>query len=147
MAQLCPVCMNEIPVNTSSCPSCGYKLLGSTQAFDPIVLESDAGAVVDTVHRTAVLKIVRGPQKGLTYALTEDSYDLGRNPHCAVFLNDMTVSRLHAFIVKEGGSYVLRDNHSYNGVWVNNVNVESKLLAHGDFIQIGAFCLRYEESR
>jgi len=147
MAQTCPVCMNEVPNSLGSCPSCGYKLLGSTQAFDPIQLEADAPVQGDVTSAQAILKIVRGPQKGLSYTLSEESYDLGRSPHCSVFLNDMTVSRLHAFIVKDGCSYLIRDNHSYNGVWVNNVNVESKALEHGDFIQIGTFCLRYEESR
>ena len=147
MTQTCPVCMNKVPSNLGSCPSCGYKLLGSTQAFDPIQLDADSREQGIGASPHALLKIVRGPQIGLTYTLTEESYDLGRSPHCAVFLNDMTVSRLHAFVVKDGNRYLIRDNHSYNGVWVNNVSVESKSLAHGDIIQIGTFCLRYEESR
>ncbi len=147
MTQTCPVCMNKVPGNLGSCPSCGYKLLGSTQAFDPIQLAADSREQGTGASPHALLKIVRGPQIGLTYTLTEESYDLGRSPHCAVFLNDMTVSRLHAFVVKDGNRYLIRDNHSYNGVWVNNVSVDSKSLAHGDIIQIGTFCLRYEESR
>lgn len=147
MTQTCPVCMQEVAANMGSCPSCGYKLLGSTQAFDPIKLDAETQDQDAESNPHAVLKIVRGPQKGLSYSLTEESYDLGRSPHCAVFLNDMTVSRLHAFLVKDGNRYLVRDNNSYNGVWVNNVNVDFKPLAHGDFIQIGTFCFRYEESR
>jgi len=147
MTQVCPVCKNEVTVGEAVCSACGYKLLGATQAFQPIVIEGEAASSAENERPNSVLKIVRGPQRGVSYALTEELYDLGRSPHCAVFLNDMTVSRLHAFIVKEGSGYLVRDNNSYNGVWVNNQNVESKRLEHGDCIQVGTFCLRYEESK
>lgn len=147
MSKACPVCMSQIASDMGTCPSCGFKLLGSTQEFHPIVLDDQLAAPSETASSTVSLKIVRGPQKGLAYTLTEDEYDVGRSPHSAIFLNDMTVSRLHAYIRREGSSYVVRDNNSYNGVWVNNENVESKVLEHGDFIQIGTFCLRYEEAK
>ena len=70
---------------------------------------------------------------------------VGRDPRCDVFLNDMTVSRLHAEIEVKPDGCVLRDNNSFNGVWVNDRTVETCLLKPGDLIQIGAFCLMYRE--
>ena len=65
---------------------------------------------------------------------------------CDVFLNDMTVSREHAVIEPSTGTFSIRDTNSFNGVWVNNANIEeSYTLVHGDIIQIGAFCLLYQE--
>ncbi len=53
---------------------------------------------------------------------------------------------MHATIEPEDGGYVIRDANSFNGVWVNNENVEARTLRPGDFIQIGTFCLQYEEN-
>ena len=53
---------------------------------------------------------------------------------------------MHARLHREGSCFVISDENSFNGVWVNNSNVETKALSSGDFIQIGAFCLVYEES-
>ena len=44
------------------------------------------------------------------------------------------------------GGYVIRDANSFNGVWVNNDSVEARALRPGDFIQIGTFCMQYEEN-
>ena len=63
-----------------------------------------------------------------------------------IFLNDMTVSRMHATIEQENGCYVIRDANSFNGVWVNNDSVEARALRPGDFVQIGTFCMQYEEN-
>lgn len=58
----------------------------------------------------------------------------------------MTVSRSHAAVEREGDAYVIRDDNSFNGVWINGANVEAKVLVPGDLIQIGSFCLRYDEA-
>ena len=145
MTEICPVCRMEVAPGLGACPTCGFRLLGKTQAFKPISLgESDEMASPAPVTEAA-LKVVRGPQRGVVYQLGDESLTLGRSPQCSIFLNDMTVSRLHASLRREGGCYVITDENSYNGVWVNNRNVETKALASGDFIQIGTFCLLYEE--
>ena len=35
MASTCPVCMAPLPEGANACPTCGFKLLGKTQAFKP----------------------------------------------------------------------------------------------------------------
>lgn len=147
MSKTCPVCMSEIQSSLGTCPTCGFKLLGSTQEFQPIMLDDHTAPQAEAASPNVTLKVVRGLQKGTVYTLLDAEYEIGRSPQSAIFLNDMTVSRLHAHIRREGARYVIHDNNSYNGVWVNNENVESKVLEHGDFIQIGTFCLRYEEAR
>ena len=86
------------------------------------------------------------PQVGITFDLGAEELTVGRSPHCSIFLNDMTVSRMHATIEPEAGCYVIRDANSFNGVWVNNDSVDApRKLCNGDVIQIGAFCLLYQE--
>ena len=93
-----------------------------------------------------VLTIIKGPQSGNTFELCDSVTSIGRDPANEIFLNDMTVSRMHATIEQENGCYVIRDANSFNGVWVNNDSVEARALRPGDFIQIGTFCMQYEEN-
>lgn len=134
----CPICQSEIADAQGACPACGFRLSGATVEFEPIKVEEvaldDAPAPTD-----ALLRMVRGPQVGLTYPLGEDETTIGRNPNCDIFLNDMTVSRMHASIVREGETFVVEDAESYNGVWVNNRSITRKALEPGDFIQFGKF--------
>ncbi|WP_165044138.1 FHA domain-containing protein [Adlercreutzia sp. ZJ138] len=147
MNVLCPVCNNDFDAALNgACPFCGFKLAESTQRFEPIVLTDVTNTRMAPVRSSASLRVVRGPQTGIEFRLEGDSIRLGRNPHCEIFLNDMTVSRDHATIERSNsGSYAIVDNHSYNGLWVNNENVDAAELKSGDFIQIGSFCLVYQE--
>ena len=147
MSENCPICNSPLPEGAGACPMCGFKLLGSTQSFKP--LEFVGGEVVPAAIETpadAILRVVRGPQIETVFKLGTDEVCVGRSPHCDIFLNDMTVSREHASIVPDGKSYRISDSNSNNGVWINNKNVDSSLLHDGDIIQIGVFCLLYQES-
>lgn len=147
MSEQCPVCGHEINPQDATCPTCGFRLAGATQAFSPIDLHlSEQNQEESSSPLTATLHIVRGPQVGVSITLGSEPITIGRSPRCTLFLNDMTVSRMHATIEPEAGSYVIRDEHSFNGLWVNNESVEARALRPGDFIQIGTFCLQYEEN-
>lgn len=142
--QVCPVCSTEVSELESSCPACGFKLAGSTQSFKPISLDDqDTVAVADEMR--ASLRVARGPQIGTVYYLGDGTKKIGRNPQCDIFLNDMTVSRLHAVIKKKGNQYRIIDKNSFNGLWVNNEEIsEETVLSQGDVVQIGVFCLVFE---
>ncbi len=101
--------------------------------------------ISDREDPKAVLRVVRGPQVGSVYKLDKETVTLGRNPQCDIFLNDMTVSRMHAQLDYNSGCFIIKDVDSYNGVWVNNQNIDSKTLRSGDLIQIGKFAFIYEE--
>lgn len=59
-------------------------------------------------------------------------------------LRDMNVSRRHFRIERHQGlGYVLRDERSRNGTFVNGVSVLDKVLAQGDRIQVGGSCLTF----
>lgn len=145
MSDICPVCGNPIGAREVLCPSCGYRLQGTTQRFMPVTLGDEALVSSPKAAESAALRVVRGPQAGVTFALEGDSLSVGRSPQCDIFLNDMTVSRRHATIKRVDAGYLIVDEHSFNGVWVNNENVESHLLRAGDIVQVGAFCLLYQE--
>lgn len=141
----CPVCQGPLSEGAEACPCCGFNLHGATRRFEPVPLEPDLAAAAVPTGCDATLQVVRGPSAGVVYRLCGDELTIGRTPQCSVFLNDMTVSRLHARLRREGDAYVLSDENSFNGVWVNNQSVESKALSSGDFIQIGTFSLLYDQ--
>lgn len=146
MKEMCPVCNNEVQANAAACPICGFKFLGSTQSFEPLKINGEE--VIKTARKTpttAVLRVLRGPQIDMVYPLKKDSYTIGRDPKCDIFLNDMTVSRTHATITRSDAGYRIEDANSFNGVWINNKNIDSSTLQNDDIIQIGVFCLLYEE--
>jgi pSer/pThr/pTyr-binding forkhead associated (FHA) protein len=67
---------------------------------------------------------------------------VGRSAAADLRLDDMSVSRRHALIVKneEHGIRVL-DDRSMNGIYVNGERVEWAALEDGDELQIGRFRL------
>jgi hypothetical protein len=72
---------------------------------------------------------------------------IGRSASAEIRLDDPTVSRRHAVVVKtpEGELRVL-DDRSTNGICVNSEPVEWSHLADGDQLQIGRYTLHVIES-
>ena len=144
MASVCPVCNAPLPEGADACPACGFKLLGRTQAFSPIAVQPNANTAPASILEECTLSIVKGPQVGNVFRLSSDAITIGRSPQCDIFLNDMTVSRMHATLKRIPGGYEIVDADSFNGLWVNNLNVKEAVLKDGDVVQIGTFCLVYQ---
>ena len=92
---------------------------------------------------SAMVFIHRGAQKGSRFLINHEDVTIGRAPENSIFLNDVTVSRKHASIERDGRDFILRDSGSLNGSYVNNVSVTQKKLVSGDEIQIGKFHLLF----
>ncbi|MDO4596584.1 MAG: FHA domain-containing protein [Coriobacteriaceae bacterium] len=95
---------------------------------------------------TPVLSIIKGPQTGNAFELEAAETTVGRDPKNSIFLNDMTVSRSHAKIVRNDEGVIIEDLGSLNGTWVDGAIVNSAPLHDGSTIQIGTFTLIYHES-
>jgi hypothetical protein len=92
--------------------------------------------------RPAPAAVLRGP--GGDLALGEAVTLIGRSRRCDVVVNDPNVSRQHAEIRLQGGSYLLRDLGSTNGTRVNRRDVRQHTLQDGDRIEVGTTELRFE---
>ena len=75
----------------------------------------------------------------------EDRVSVGRSPDAGVFLDDVTVSRNHALLVRRRDGLYIDDLGSLNGTYVNRRRIESHRLADGDEIQVGKYKLSYLE--
>ncbi|MGH2843953.1 MAG: FHA domain-containing protein [Solirubrobacteraceae bacterium] len=95
-------------------------------------------------ERTATLVIrAGGGRAGEGFAINRPRLTVGRRPDSDVFLDDVTVSRDHAVIVRRGHEHYLDDCGSLNGTYVNRQRIESQLLNDGDELQIGKYKLAF----
>lgn len=78
-----------------------------------------------------------GPYKGERFLLNDGETTVGRVPGNDVILDDASVSRRHAKIVKTGGTFTLFDLRSSNGTRVNGSKVTREELKDGDAILFG----------
>ena len=95
--------------------------------------------VISGDGNSAMVFIHRGAQKGSRFLVTADGVTIGRSPESSIFLDDVTVSRKHASIVKDGTTFSFVDSGSLNGSYINNEAVSTRDLQNGDEIQIGKF--------
>ena len=82
-----------------------------------------------------------GGRAGEHFLLQNERTTLGRSPDCDVFLDDVTVSRHHAALSRRGDVFVVEDQGSLNGTFVNRHRVESAELSDDDELQIGKYRL------
>jgi pSer/pThr/pTyr-binding forkhead associated (FHA) protein len=77
------------------------------------------------------------------YPFRSRSITIGRQQDNTIVLDNPRVSGYHARIDKTGSEYILTDLQSTNGTFVNNQNVVSQKLLHGDRIRIGEHILLF----
>ena len=89
----------------------------------------------------ALLVVRRGPNEGSKYKLDAEVTRAGRHPDSDIFLDDITVSRRHAEVIRRSDGFHVLDAGSLNGTYVNRDRVEEAKLSNGDELQIGKFKL------
>jgi pSer/pThr/pTyr-binding forkhead associated (FHA) protein len=152
----CNKCGHQNPPGSNFCSSCGAPLEVArddrTIVFHHVDALQESSAPDDDVvvnlnelpQDSGVLLVRSGPQAGLRLPLDQDVTSLGRHPDSDVLLDDITVSRRHAEIVRMAdGGYLVRDVGSLNGTYVNRERVDERHLAHGDEVQVGKFKMVY----
>ena len=85
-------------------------------------------------HNSQVLK---------DYSFGKKSMTVGRSDDNTIVLDDLAVSGYHARVDRKGVDYILTDLQSTNGTFLNNTDVVSHRLAHGDRIVIGEHTLLF----
>lgn len=87
----------------------------------------------------------QGVFAGHVFEITGGSATIGREQgNTIVLADDSTASRRHASLALSGADFVIRDEGSSNGTFVNGVRVTEQKLSAGDEIQIGASKFRFE---
>ena len=84
------------------------------------------------------LTIRQGPVPGKVHEMVKDVITLGRDVSNDIVINDAEVSRNHARLTAQSGSYLMEDLASTNGTFVNGQRlIGPKLLNPGDVVGLG----------
>jgi pSer/pThr/pTyr-binding forkhead associated (FHA) protein len=90
----------------------------------------------------AALRLV--PASGSPIEIGQDQVLVGREPTCDVVLNDGSVSRKHARLEKRGRTWMVVDQGSANGTFVDSQRVAETALRTGQELRFGAVTFRVE---
>jgi pSer/pThr/pTyr-binding forkhead associated (FHA) protein len=146
----CQECGFLNPDAANYCARCGALLVkedGGTEATQTFTAEEGDDAPADALEDlgiTGPALVVRsgGGRAGETFH-PEGETTIGRSPDCGIFLDDVTVSRKHAVVSERDGAFLVEDQGSLNGTFVNRKRVESAQLEDGDELQIGKYRLTF----
>ena len=78
------------------------------------------------------------PSSGAPIDLPSDRVLIGRDPGCDVLVNDPSVSRRHAVVERRGSFWVVLDQRSANGTWLDDRRVDQAALQDGQRLRLGA---------
>jgi len=84
-----------------------------------------------------IIQIVFSDGRVSNFPILKDEITIGRSNDSDIALNDSTVSRNHARIIKTKDDYILVDQGSFNGVELNQNPVQSAVLNNKDTAKIG----------
>ena len=143
----CPECGFQNPEAANYCARCGAYLRRDEQgettlSLDPEELVEDAPAPL-APRAPALVVRAGGGRAGESFFPSGERTLIGRSPECDVFLDDVTVSRRHAELVRDGERFTISDLGSLNGTFVNKKRIESTALEDDDEVQIGKYRLTF----
>jgi pSer/pThr/pTyr-binding forkhead associated (FHA) protein len=150
----CPECGFVNAEGANYCQKCGAFLAeaaegegDTTEAYQidetgelkPVDLQQVTGEGATLVIRSG------GGRSGEVFNVSGERLTIGRSPDAEIFLDDVTVSRNHALLVRRRDGLYIDDLGSLNGTYVNRRRIESHKLAGGDELQVGKYKLTYLE--
>jgi hypothetical protein len=139
----CPECGFQSPESASYCSRCGALLARETVGETTLSLGPDDVEVKPEIDGPALVVRSGGGRAGESFEAIGDRALIGRSPECDVFLDDVTVSRRHAELTREGAVFTIRDLGSLNGTFVNRRRIESAVLEDDDEVQIGKYRMTF----
>ncbi|MDQ3644662.1 MAG: FHA domain-containing protein [Actinomycetota bacterium] len=150
----CPECGFGNAEGANYCQKCGAFLsevaaqevdttaayqLDETGELKPVDIEAVSGEGATLAIRAG------GGRAGEVFSVSGERMTIGRSPDAEVFLDDVTVSRNHALLVRRRDALYVDDLGSLNGTYVNRRRIESHRLQNGDELQVGKYKLTFLE--
>ena len=145
----CSECGFQNPEAANYCSRCGALLTKgeasgeTTQAFSADELGDNLDAEDFGLEGPALVVRSGGGRAGESFRPSGERTRIGRSPDCEIFLDDVTVSRNHAVLIDRNGTFVVEDQGSLNGTFVNRHRIESAPLEEGDELQVGKYRMTF----
>jgi hypothetical protein len=127
----------QAPAPRGAAPAFAQEDPGATRIYKP----NEQPAPEPETAARAVLAVA-----GRRHELGKHQTVVGRSRECDITLSDPNVSRRHAEIRQENGSYWIVDLNSTNGVEVNGKRTGRARLEHSDRIVLGQTELTFEQA-
>ena len=119
MAVHCPECGFVNPEGANYCQKCGAYLSRPEGGEEPTTMTytvDEAGEmqpvdIDEVVEEAGAALVIRagGGRAGESFTITDDRVSIGRSPDAGVFLDDVTVSRNHALLVRRRDGLYMDD--------------------------------------
>jgi hypothetical protein len=147
----CPECGFQNPESANYCSKCGALLVKdeagteTTMTFSPEESEEEATTALEDlgIERPALVVRSGGGRTGETFHPEGERTTIGRSPDCGIFLDDVTVSRRHAVLLRRDSGFYIEDQGSLNGTFLNRRRIESAQISDGDELQIGKYRMTF----
>jgi FHA domain len=152
MALHCTECGFVNGEGANYCQRCGSLLPRADGSGEPVTATyriDETGELVPveiddvTAHGPGLVIRAGGGRVGESFPVDGERMSIGRRPDAEVFLDDVTVSRDHALLIRRAENWYLDDCGSLNGTYVNRSRIESQRLEEGDEVQIGKYKLTF----
>jgi ribosomal protein S27E len=145
---------SEPATATNHCQRCGSSLARPEgSSAEPVTatyrIDDETGELIPvelgqvTAQGPALVVRTGGGRAGESFAVQGERMSIGRRLESEVFLDDVTVSRDHAMLIKRGEQWHIDDCGSLNGTYVNRSRIDSHQLQDGDELQIGKYKLTF----
>ena len=142
----CPECGFQSPEAASYCARCGALIVRESVGETTLSLSPEdiaSGGPPEGIDGPALVVRSGGGRAGESFEAIGDTTVIGRSPECDVFLDDVTVSRRHAELVRANDVFTIRDLGSLNGTFVNRRRIESSVLEDDDEVQVGKYRMTF----
>ncbi len=159
----CIECSFEVALDHSEempeCPNCGGSSFHRASLFEQPTTRSFAikapreapdgwlDGVRESIQEPGEYVAFYADGRARVFELEDGWSRIGRSASCDIRLDDPTVSRRHAVIVRSPeGELSALDDRSTNGILVNGEPVDWSPLADGDRLQVGRYSLNVIET-
>jgi DNA-binding NtrC family response regulator len=89
------------------------------------------------------LVLVNGPQSGQAFPIGQ-SLRIGKAPDNDVVLDHPTVSRNHLTVRRQGDTFLVQDQGSTNGTFIDGAQIKEGFLRAGALLEVGDVQLRFQ---
>ena len=132
-------------VDPNVCQYCGQRKDANGRCSCSVVPGMSPATATASAPSVPRLIGSQGTYAGHIFELTSSVMIIGRESDNQIALpNDTTASRRHATISQVNGGYLLQDEGSSNGTFINGAKITQQALTAGDEVQIGGTKFRFE---
>ncbi|HKY35285.1 MAG TPA: GGDEF domain-containing protein [Polyangiaceae bacterium] len=126
-----------VPTSRNSLPDGAFLPEARTMEVSVRGTGASAPPTVPSVGERAVLLRMDGVQAGLIIGLEQFPFTVGRHPTNLLRVDEDSISRFHARIVKQGDEFLVEDMGSRNGTFIAGKRVSRGKLEHDSWLQLG----------